>query len=145
MFGCYNYIRFLQPLHFCYRHPKQINMDMESPLQNQAVHPWFIDIFMSETSLFLLRDHVTLLQDLMADWTARPAPDFAHFMPYRYFLRWVMDDAKIFLCANEQNIISQPNDLADNGRTMPPLQTTCLTHYCYQRSILHPSCFTIET
>ena len=72
---------------------------------------------MSDASIYLLRDHVTLLQDLMADWNARPAANFDHFVPCDYRFKWLMQDVKIFLCVNEGNIISQPNELDDNGMT----------------------------
>lgn len=88
---------------------------MDSPLDWKGVHHCLYDLEANAATIFLLRDHMFLMQDIITDWNARPAPDFVHFLPYEYALNFSFVNCKLYLCVNEQNIISQPNNLEDNG------------------------------
>jgi len=63
----------------------------------------------------LLRDHITLLQDLIKDWTSGPSPDQLHFIPMEYRFNPRFTNFELFLYVNEHNIINNPMDIEDNG------------------------------
>ena len=88
--------------------------DMQTPLVWNNVHLWTFDLNLQNPAIFLLRDHVTLFQDLVYDWTNRPGLDLDHFIPYEYQMNLDFSNMNWYFCANEGNVISQPNDTEDN-------------------------------
>src|SRR5690606_5566591 len=58
--------------------------DLSAPLQWKALHTWKFKVENQEIKLFVLREHVILFTDLIADWGAGPAPEFATFTPFTY-------------------------------------------------------------
>ncbi len=92
----------------------KISCDLSYPLKWNALHPWHIDIQGDEPELFILRDHIFLLTDLVSDWASGPPEDFHTFVPYRYVLHLHFRDCKIFINSNDSNIINNPSDVDDN-------------------------------
>lgn len=92
----------------------KVDFTMPGPLQWNAYRKWNIDISFEEANLWLLRDHITLLSDVVRDWTAGPPSDPAFFIPIDYAFNIVFDRYRLHLCANEGNVIDQPNSLGDN-------------------------------
>ena len=69
----------------------------------------------TDARIYLLRDHITLLQDLIKDWTSGPSPDQLHFIPMEYRFNPRFTNFELFLYVNEHNIINNPIDIEDNG------------------------------
>ncbi|KAI8057143.1 hypothetical protein BDF22DRAFT_227395 [Syncephalis plumigaleata] len=88
---------------------------MDSPRIWNAKRLWTYSIAITEPEIFLLRDHITLIQDLINDWTAGPAPDMAHFIPMAYEYHVSLTDLKLRMCVNEHNVINQTNDFDENA------------------------------
>ncbi|EAU38083.1 conserved hypothetical protein [Aspergillus terreus NIH2624] len=95
--------------------PRQIiNCDLSVPLSWNSLRTWIFDIESHDMELFLLRDHIFLLTDLVSDWASGPAPDYYTFVPFHYKLNLSFLDLSLFVNVNDQNIISNPSDLDDN-------------------------------
>lgn len=91
-----------------------ISCDLSNPLQWNALRRWHIDIHDESLQLFILRDHMFLMTDLVNDWTTGPLPEYHTFVPFVYTLDLHFMNFKLFLNANDSNIIDSPADTADN-------------------------------
>lgn len=91
-----------------------ISCDLSNPLDWNALRQWHIDIKDNGLELFMLRDHMFLLTDLINDWTAGPMGEFHTFVPFEYSIRLRFADFRLYLNANDSNIINNPSDLDDN-------------------------------
>lgn len=95
--------------------PRQlITCDLTSPLSWNSLRSWDFKVESQELELFLLRDHIFLLTDLVDDWTTGPSPDYYTFVPFIYNIKLLFKDFKLFMNVNDLNIISNPSDLDDN-------------------------------
>lgn len=95
--------------------PRQrISCDLSNPLSWNALRTWNFNIESHELELFLLRDHIFLLTDLVSDWASGPPSDYYTFVPFIYNLNLNFTDLRLFLNVNDSNIISNPSDLEDN-------------------------------
>ena len=88
---------------------------MVYPLNWNDIYVYDLQIFLHQPKIFLLRDHMTLISDLISDWSTGPTLALPFFIPYLYKFKWFLTEAEINLCANEMNVINQPNDLNENG------------------------------
>ncbi|KAF2456119.1 hypothetical protein BDY21DRAFT_56378 [Lineolata rhizophorae] len=88
--------------------------DLSNPLRWNGLREWKFDIKNHDLDLFILRDHLFLLTDLVDDWSSGPPPDFFTFTPYKYLLNVDFRNWKMFLNTNDSNIINNPSDLEDN-------------------------------
>jgi hypothetical protein len=88
--------------------------DLSGPLQWKALHTWKFKIENQAIKLFALREHVILFTDLIADWGAGPAPEFATFTPFIYKIDLNLRDFLLYLNVNDGNIINDPSDLEEN-------------------------------
>ncbi|ORZ15864.1 hypothetical protein BCR42DRAFT_438107 [Absidia repens] len=93
----------------------KLHVNMPFPVVWNEHRIWSVDAKATNPELFLLRDHVFLLQDLVRDWIAHPPLDLLHFVPVTYQLRLETNKASVFLCINEHNIINYPNSIDDNA------------------------------
>lgn len=93
---------------------QKISCNLSYPLKWNALHPWHIDIQGDEPELFILRDHIFLLTDLVSDWASGPPGDFHNFIPYHYTIGLRFNACKIYVNANDSNIINNPSDIDDN-------------------------------
>ena len=91
-----------------------ISCDLSSPLEWNSKREWRFDICGNELELFILRDHIFLLTDLINDWTAGPPGDFHTFVPFLYSIRLQLPNFRLYLNANDSNIINNPSDTHDN-------------------------------
>ena len=91
-----------------------ISCDFSNPLGWNALRQWHIDINDSGLELFMLRDHMFLLNDLINDWTSDLPGDFHTFVPFEYSIGLHFADFKLYLNANDSNIINNPSDVDDN-------------------------------
>ncbi|GAB7337118.1 hypothetical protein MBLNU457_g2516t1 [Dothideomycetes sp. NU457] len=89
--------------------------DLSNPLQWNALRNWTFDIVCHDLDLFILRDHMFLIIDLVGDWSTGPPPEFFTFVPFKYNLKMVFKNFKMFLNSNDANVINNPSDLNDNS------------------------------
>lgn len=93
---------------------QQFSCDLSNPLGWNALHTWKFDFTSQGVELFILREHIFLLIDLVDDWTTGPPPDYLTFVPFRYLLNLQFGNFKLYLNVNDANIINSPSDLDDN-------------------------------
>ncbi|KAK5007108.1 Macrophage colony-stimulating factor 1 receptor, partial [Cryomyces antarcticus] len=63
-----------------------MDCDLSNPLQWNALRMWSFNISSNDLELFILRDHLFLLTDLVGDWGSGPPPDYYTFVPFQYLL-----------------------------------------------------------
>ncbi|KAJ5826308.1 hypothetical protein N7474_003446 [Penicillium riverlandense] len=95
--------------------PRQlVNCDLSNPLGWNNLRTWKFTVDSQELELFLLRDHIFLLTDLVTDWASGPPSDYYTFVPFIYNLDLIFSNFQLFINVNDRNIISNPSDLDDN-------------------------------
>lgn len=95
--------------------PRQlVTCDLSNPLSWNNLRTWTFDVESHNMELFLLRDHIFLLTDLVSDWASGPPQEYFTFVPFTYTLNLSFVDFKLFVNVNDLNIISNPSDLDDN-------------------------------
>ncbi|KAF1942227.1 hypothetical protein EJ02DRAFT_422311 [Clathrospora elynae] len=92
-----------------------LDCNLSNPLGWNTLRKWTFNIKCRDLELFLLRDHLFLLTDLVADWGSGPPPDYFLFVPFQYFLNVDFSNFKLYLNTNDSNIINNPADLDDNN------------------------------
>lgn len=93
----------------------KINCDLSYPLGWNDLHDWTFNIESDDLEMFILRDHMFLLIDLIGDFTAGQKADFMTFAPYNYNIGLVFNDLKLYLNANDFNIIDSPTNVDENA------------------------------
>ncbi|KAK4103581.1 hypothetical protein N658DRAFT_420724 [Parathielavia hyrcaniae] len=93
---------------------QRISCDLSTPLGWNALRQWYFNIKSEDLELFILRDHVFLLIDLVDDWTSGPPPDYLVFTPFKYHLNLQLQSVRLFLNLNDANIVNNPTDMEDN-------------------------------
>jgi hypothetical protein len=93
---------------------QRISCDLSTPLKWNGLRSWHFNVTSSRLELFLLRDHIFLLTDLIEDWGSGPPVDYLVFTPFRYYLNLDLRDFKLYLNVNDSNIINKPTDFEDN-------------------------------
>ncbi|KAK4161299.1 protein CSF1 [Cladorrhinum sp. PSN259] len=110
---------------------QRISCDLSTPLRWNALRQWHFNIASDDLSLFLLRDHIFLLTDLMDDWASGPPTDYLVFTPFKYHMDLQLQNVRLFLNLNDANIVNNPADLEDNTYLVissPILKlTTCIS------------------
>jgi hypothetical protein len=92
-----------------------LTCDLSAPLAWNTLRTWMFNIKCQDLELFLLRDHLFLLTDLVADWGTGPPSDYFLFVPFRYLLHVEFNNFKLFMNTNDSNIVNNPADLEDNN------------------------------
>ncbi|KAI8987036.1 hypothetical protein BDB01DRAFT_849190 [Pilobolus umbonatus] len=92
-----------------------VKIEMPAPLEWNGRRTWDFDVKCKTPVLFLLRDHIFLLQDLIKDWSSTPPVDLLHFTPTTYLLHVALNSPLVYLCVNEHNVIDNPNSTKDNA------------------------------
>ena len=96
--------------------PRQVvSCDLSNPLVWNCLHTWVFNIKSSDLELFLLRDHIFLLTDLVGDWASGSSSNYFSFVPFVYDIKFRFTDFRLFLNVNDSNIINNPSDLDDNA------------------------------
>ncbi|KAM5365630.1 hypothetical protein ACJZ2D_010902 [Fusarium nematophilum] len=103
----------------------RISCDLSNPLSWNALRNWHFNIASKKMELFLLRDHIFLLVDLVDDWTTGPPPDYLVFVPFKYHVHLNLQSLQVYLNVNEANIIDKATAIEDN--TYLILNSPCLT------------------
>ncbi|QSZ33892.1 hypothetical protein DSL72_005466 [Monilinia vaccinii-corymbosi] len=91
-----------------------ISCDMSNPLKWNGFRAWNFDIGSRGLELFILREHIFLLTDLVGDWASGPPPEYLTFTPFRYLVNLNLQGFKLYLNVNDSNIINNPADFDDN-------------------------------
>ena len=92
----------------------RVSCDLSNPLQWNGHRSWKFDISSNGLELFILREHVFLLIDLVDDWASGPPPEYLTFTPFRYLVNLQLRDFRLYLNVNDSNIINNPSDFDDN-------------------------------
>jgi hypothetical protein len=93
----------------------QISCDMSTPLKWNSLRNWHFDVSSADLELFILRDHIFLLTDLINDWGSGPPQDYLLFTPFRYSMNLDFHDLKLYVNVNDMNIVNNPTDFAENS------------------------------
>ncbi|KAL1842183.1 hypothetical protein VTJ49DRAFT_5870 [Mycothermus thermophilus] len=93
---------------------QRISCDLSAPLGWNALRQWYFRFDSEDLDLYLLREHVFLLTDLVDDWTSGPPADYLVFTPFRYHFDFRLRNVRLFLNLNDANIINSPTDPDDN-------------------------------
>ena len=92
-----------------------IDADLSYPLIWNDLHHWTFNVRSDDLDMFILRDHMFLLIDLINDFTAAAKSEFMTFVPFRYRIGLLFNRLKLRLNANDFNIIDSPCDLEENA------------------------------
>ncbi|KAJ6134848.1 hypothetical protein N7512_000008 [Penicillium capsulatum] len=95
--------------------PRQlITCDLSNPLSWNNLRSWRFTVESHGMEMFLLRDHIFLLTDLVGDWASGPPSDYYTFVPFIYNIDLIFSNLQLYVNVNDRNIISNPSDLEDN-------------------------------
>lgn len=94
--------------------PQQISCDLSNPLSWNTLRNWNFNITCDGMDMYLLRDHIFLIVDLVDDWSAGPPAEYLVFTPFLYHLHLNLRNVKIYLNVNDENIIDKPTDMDEN-------------------------------
>ncbi|KAF9433956.1 hypothetical protein BGZ76_008757 [Entomortierella beljakovae] len=96
---------------------KELKMvcQLQNPLIWNAQRDWDFEFTLDTAKAFILRDHITLIQDLSKDWTAGPSVDMAHFVPFKYEFDIKLPNFQFYTYVNEHNIINEPTETDENA------------------------------
>ncbi|GJJ73130.1 hypothetical protein EMPS_05488 [Entomortierella parvispora] len=96
---------------------KEFNMSCElnNPLIWNEQRNWDFKFSMDSPKIYLLRDHITLIQDLTKDWTSGPSVYMAYFVPFKYDFDIKLPNFQLYTYVNEHNIINEPTELDENA------------------------------
>lgn len=94
---------------------QRIACDLSNPLSWNAQRLWQFDIHSDDLELYILRDHIFLLIDLIDDWSTGPPPEYLVFTPFKYLLNLKLNRLKLFVNVNDANIIDKPTALDENA------------------------------
>ncbi|KAI8629215.1 putative fermentation associated protein [Xylariaceae sp. FL1651] len=117
---------------------QHISCDLSTPLKWNGLRNWRFDIDIDRMELFILREHIFLLTDLIEDWGSGPPAEYLVFTPFKYLLSLTLRDLKLFINVNDVNIINNPTDFDEN--TYLILSSPCLkANTCINLDIFRPS------
>ncbi|KAF8849995.1 hypothetical protein BDZ45DRAFT_210335 [Acephala macrosclerotiorum] len=92
----------------------RVSCDLSNPLRWNGHRTWNFDIDSNALELFILREHVFLLIDLVDDWASGPPPEYLTFTPFKYLVNLHLRNFRLYLNVNDSNIINNPSDFDDN-------------------------------
>lgn len=95
--------------------PQKISCNLSNPLTWNTLRDWHFDVASDNMKLYLLRDHIFLLTDLVNDWASGPPSDYMTFTPYNYHLNLNLQHIELFLNVNDGNIIDNATSLEENS------------------------------
>ena len=95
--------------------PQKLACDLSNPLGWNALRNWHFNVDCEDLDLYLLRDHMFLLIDLVDDWASGPPPEYLVFTPFKYHLNLSFRNLRLYLNVNDGNIIDKATALDDNA------------------------------
>ncbi|KAJ5647074.1 hypothetical protein N7490_003446 [Penicillium lividum] len=95
--------------------PRQfVTCDLSNPLCWNSLRSWNFTVESDGMELFLLRDHIFLLTDLVSDWASGPPSEYYTYVPFIYNIDLSFSKLELLVNVNDRNIISNPSDREDN-------------------------------
>ncbi|KAM0712261.1 hypothetical protein Q7P37_011355 [Cladosporium fusiforme] len=88
--------------------------DLSYPVAWNTIRDWPFQITCDDLELFILRDHMFLITDLVNDWSSGPPPEFYTFVPYKYAMNLNFRNWTMYLNTNDANIINDPAEFDKN-------------------------------
>ncbi|GAV52787.1 hypothetical protein ZYGR_0AI00690 [Zygosaccharomyces rouxii] len=88
--------------------------DMGYPLGWSDQANWDINLSSTQLEIFILREHITLISDLLADFSSGEPTPYELFRPFIYKINWNLDGYSIYLNVNDHNIVNNPLDFNEN-------------------------------
>lgn len=92
-----------------------VKADLSQPLTWNTLRSWQFTIASQSMSMFLLRDHMFLLTDLIGDFTSGPPTAQDAFVPYRYDLDFDLHHSTLYLNTNTADVIQHPTKFDSNN------------------------------
>ncbi|TKA24830.1 hypothetical protein B0A50_06559 [Salinomyces thailandicus] len=120
--------------------PLTLDADLSYPVAWDKLRRWPFNIVCDDLELFILRDHMFLIIDIVNDWATGPPPDFWTFVPFFYDLDMTFRNFCMYLNVNDANIINDPADFDKNdfvtleGRDLHGIIHVPLEHYRPKKS-----------
>nr|POE75116.1 protein csf1 [Quercus suber] len=117
-----------------------LQADLSNPCAWNTLRSWPFRINCDALELFILRDHMFLITDVVNDWSTGPAPEFFTFVPYHYSLDLTFRNFVMYLNVNDANIITDPANLEKNdfltleGKELHGVLAIPLEHFRPKRS-----------
>ncbi|XWW95542.1 hypothetical protein V2A60_003503 [Cordyceps javanica] len=105
--------------------PQKIVCDLANPLGWNTPRNWHFNLISDDMRLYLLRDHIFLLIDLVNDWASGPPSDYLVFTPFNYHLHLKLRNLQAYINVNDGNIID--NATAHDENNFLVLSTPILT------------------
>ncbi|SCV04363.1 LAMI_0H15522g1_1 [Lachancea mirantina] len=93
---------------------QEIRGQVGYPLGWNAQATWVFDFSSHQAQIFLLRDHITLLSDMMSDFSSGQSTPYELFRPFVYELNWKLNGYSLYLNVNDGNIVNNPLDFSEN-------------------------------
>jgi hypothetical protein len=97
-------------------HTSQIHGALPAPVRWNAERTWSVALHLRQPTLFILRDHVNMMTDLIRDWISGPPTDYQKFVPMIYAFRLELHHYELNLYVNDHNIIDKPLIRDENGK-----------------------------
>ncbi|CAK1362135.1 unnamed protein product [Cercospora beticola] len=94
--------------------PVTVEADISQPITWNTLRDWPFTVVINNMELFILRDHLFLIIDLVNDWGSRAVSEFYTFVPYNYQLDLKFNNFVMYLNVNDANIINDPADFDKN-------------------------------
>lgn len=94
---------------------QHISCDLSNPLTWNSLRQWRFDVQSDDLELYLLRDHIFLLIDLIDDWSSGPPPEYLVFTPFKYLMNLNLRNLRLNLNVNDANIIDNATAMDENA------------------------------
>ncbi|CAK3977307.1 related to CSF1 [Lecanosticta acicola] len=91
-----------------------VDADLSQPLTWNTLRKWPFNVVVNDMELFILRDHLFLIIDLVNDWASGAPAEYYTFVPYNYQLDLSFRNFVMYLNVNDANIINDPADFERN-------------------------------
>ncbi|KAJ2977452.1 hypothetical protein NQ176_g4359 [Zarea fungicola] len=95
--------------------PQKIACDLSNPLGWNTLRNWHFNITSDDMRIYLLREHIFLLIDLVNDWASGAPSEYLVFTPYNYHLNLKLRNLQAFLNINDGNVIDNATSPDENN------------------------------
>ncbi|KAK4541645.1 hypothetical protein LTR36_007789 [Oleoguttula mirabilis] len=122
--------------------PLTLEADLSYALGWSSLRRWPFNIVCDDMELFILRDHMFLIQDIVEDWSSGPPPEFYTFVPFFYDLNITFRNFTMYLNVNDANIINDSAEFDKNdfltleGKSLEGVISIPLEHFRPKRNMI---------
>jgi hypothetical protein len=88
---------------------------MPAPLKWNDHREWTVSVSFQRPVIYILRDHINMVTDLIKDWISGPPSEYHRFVPTTYRMGFDMRFFEMYLYINDHNIVDRPLAREDNG------------------------------